>query len=234
MKLNHQEKKSALYDRLAKIIEMPSARTVGIQQAPKVSISNAKITDNSFYSERDGRIVSNWRITGSFIRAAVSDAPNQNSFEVQGVISSIKEVLTRDGESTGGYDLKLINVGYGNRVSEITLRFDDKAAVDYINNNYNPGDLVTICGQIVYDQTTRTVEREVGFGDPMTTTYTNTVRLLKITAGSVPTDGEEGGYPLKDLQGVLVAQNNDIVEKYNARAQVTAATNKAAGANLLF
>lgn len=232
--LKNSGEKNTIYERLAKVIDMPSARTVGIQQAPKVAISNARIEDNSFYSERDNRIVSNWRIGGSFIRAAASDAVNQDSFEVQGVIASIKEVIDREGNPTDTYDLKLLNVAFGNRVNELTLRFDDPAAIKYINDNYNTGDLVTLCGQIVYEQQERTVEKELGFGEPIKQTYTNTIRLLRITAGTPATDAEESGYSLKELQAAVVAQNNDIVEKYNARAQVTAATNKAAGANLLF
>lgn len=232
--LKNSGEKNTIYERLAKVIDMPSARTVGIQQAPKVAISNARIEDNSFYSERDNRIVSNWRIGGSFIRAAASDAVNQDSFEVQGVIASIKEVIDREGNPTDTYDLKLLNVAFGNRVNELTLRFDDPAAIKYINDNYNTGDLVTLCGQIVYEQQERTVEKELGFGEPIKQTYTNTIRLLRITAGTPATDAEESGYSLKELQAAVVAQNNDIIEKYNARAQVTAATNKAAGANLLF
>ena len=226
--------KNGLYERLVKMVDCPSAHTVGIQKAPKVAISNARIEDNSFYSERDNKVVNNWRISGSFIRTVATDAINQNTFEVQGIIASIKEVLDREGNSTDSYDLKLLNVGYGNRVNELTFRYDDPEAVKYINDNYNNGDLVTICGQIIYDQQERQVKRELGFGEAITQTYTNTVRLLKITAGTPAEDGAENGYVLKDLQGIVVAQNNDIVEKYNARAQMTAASNKAAGANLLF
>lgn len=232
--LKNSGEKNSLYERLAKLIDYPSARTVGLQKAPKVAISNARIEDNSFYSERDNKIVSNWRIGASFIRAAATDAMNQNTFEVQGVISSIKEVIDREGNSTDTYDLKLLNVGFGNKVNEITLRFDDPAAVKYINDNYNTGDLVTLCGQIVYEQHERVVEKELGFGEPIKQTYTNTTRLLKITAGTPPTDAEEAGYKIKDLQQIVTVQNNKIEERYNARAQVTAATNKAAGANLLF
>lgn len=232
--LKNSGEKNTIYERLAKMIDYPSARTVGVQKAPKIAVSNARIEDNSFYSERDNRIVSNWRIGGSFVRAAASDAINQNSFEVQGVISSIKEVIDRDGNNTDTFDLKLLNVGFGNRVNELTLRFDDPAAVKYINNNYNVGDLVTLCGEIVYEQHERVVEKELGFGEPIKQTYTNTIRLLKITAGTPPVEPDESGYNLKDLQGIVTTQNNEITEKYNARAQVTAATNKAAGANLLF
>lgn len=116
----------------------------------------------------------------------------------------------------------------------MTLRFDDPAAIKYINNNYEVGDLVTLCGQVVYEQHERTVEKELGFGEPIKTTYTNTVRLLRITAGTPPVGPDESGYKLKDLQAVVTAQNNDITEKYNAKAQTQAATAKAAGANLLF
>ena len=232
--LKNSGEKNGIYERLSKLVDMPSARTVGIQKAPKVAISNARIEDNSFYSERDNRIVNNWRVGASFIRTAASDAVNQNSFEIQGVIASIKEVIDREGNSTDSYDLKLLNVGYGNRVNELTLRFDDPAAVRYINDNYNTGDLVTLCGQIVYEQHERVVEKELGFGEPIKQTYTNTIRLLRITAGTAPVDADENEYKLKDLQAIVVSQNNDIIERYNARAQVTAATNKAAGANLLF
>lgn len=232
--LKNSGEKNGIYERLSKLIDMPSARTVGIQKAPKVAISNARIEDNSFYSERDNRIVNNWRVGASFIRTAASDAVNQNSFEIQGVIASIKEVIDREGNSTDSYDLKLLSVGYGNRVNELTLRFDDPAAVKYINDNYNTGDLVTLCGQIVYEQHERVVEKELGFGEPIKQTYTNTIRLLRITAGTAPVEADENEYKLKDLQAIVVSQNNDIMERYNARAQVTAATNKAAGANLLF
>lgn len=226
--------KNTIYERLAKLLDYPSARTVGIAKAPKVVVSNARIEDNSFYSDRDNRIVNNWRIGGSFIRAVASDAINQNSFEVQGVIASIKEVVDREGNNTDTYDLKLLNVGFGNRVNELTLRFDDPAAVKYINDNYNPGDLVTLCGQIVYEQHERVIEKELGFGEPLKQTFTNTVRLLRITAGTPPVDAEESEYKLKDLQQLVTKQNNDIIERFNARTQMTAAANKAAGADLLF
>ena len=86
----------------------------------------------------------------------------------------------------------------------------------------------------MYEQHERVVEKELGFGEPIKQTYTNTIRLLRITAGTAPVDADENEYKLKDLQAIVVSQNNDIIERYNARAQVTAATNKAAGANLLF
>jgi hypothetical protein len=233
--LKSNGEKSAVYDRLAKVIDWPSARTVGANSAPRVTITNARIEDNSFYSEKDDRIVNNWRIGGAFFRTAANDAKGINEFEVEGIISSIKEVLDRNGESTNTYQIKLLNVGFGEKVNEITFTYDDPEAIKYINDNYNVGDKVTLCGQVVYTQTERTVKKELGFGEPVTETYTNTVRLLKITAGTEPMSPEESGIALKDLQTILVKQNNIIKEKAEAKSQAGAAKTPAASVNnLLF
>lgn len=233
--LKSNGEKSAVYDRLAKVIDWPSARTVGANSAPRVTITNARIEDNSFYSEKDDRIVNNWRISGAFFRTAANDAKGINEFEVEGIISSIKEVLDKNGESTNTYQIKLLNVGFGEKVNEITFTYDDPEAIRYINDNYNVGDKVTLCGQVVYTQTERTVKKELGFGEPVTETYTNTVRLLKITAGTEPTSPEESGITLKDLQTILVKQNNIIKEKAEAKSQAGAAKTPAASVNnLLF
>lgn len=233
--LKSNGEKNGLYERLVKVIDYPSARTVGLGAAPKITISNARVEDNSFYSERDGRVVNNWRVNGAFMRLAANDAKNINEFEVEGVIASIKEVTGRDGEPTDTYQIKLFNVGFGGKVNELTFTYDDPAAIKYINDNYNVGDKVTLCGQVVYEQIEKTVEKELGFGEPVKQTFTNTVRLLKITAGTEPTSPDESGVALKDLQTVVVTQNNMIKERAEARSQ--AATTKTTGAsanNLLF
>ena len=168
------------------------------------------------------------------MRLAANDAKNINEFEVEGVIASIKEVTGRDGEPTDTYQLKLFNVGFGEKVNELTFTFDDPAAIKYINENYGVGDKVTLCGQIIYEQVERTVEKELGFGEPVKQTFTNTVRLLKITAGTEPTPADESGIALKDLQTIIVKQNNMIKERAEARSQATAPKATAAANNLLF
>ena len=232
--LKSNGEKNGLYERLVKVIDYPSARTVGLGAAPKITISNARVEDNSFYSERDARIVNNWRISGAFMRLAANDAKNINEFEVEGVIASIKGVTGRDGEPTDTYQLKLFNVGFGEKVNELTFTFDDPAAIKYINENYGVGDKVTLCGQIIYEQVERTIEKELGFGEPVKQTFTNTVRLLKITAGTEPTSADESGIALKDLQTIIVKQNNMIKERAEARSQATAPKATAAANNLLF
>lgn len=226
--------KNPMFERLSAYVDYPSARTVGVQKAPKIVISKARIENNNFYSERDNRVVNTWRVNGSFVRTVASDAAPINQFQIQGIVGSIKEVVDREGETTGDYDIKLLNVGFGGRVNEITLRIDDKKAADYINANYEVGNLVTLYGEIFYEQKERVVQEDTGFGEPIKTTYTNTTRLLRVTAGKEAKDGEEAGYKLKDLQTVISQQNNNITERYNARAQVTASASKTSGADLLF
>lgn len=226
--------KNGLYDRLVKVIDYPSARTVGITKAPKVTVSNARVEDNSFYSTKDDRIVNSWRVSGAFIRLAADDAKEIDEFEVEGIIASNKEVVDKEGNPTDTYQLKLLNVGFGGRVNELVFTYDDKDAIKYINNNYNIGDKVTVCGQIVYEQVQKTVSRELGFGNPISTTYTNTVRLLRITAGTEPVSADDTGIAVKDLQTIIVKQNNIIKEKAEARNQATTAKAQAAANNLLF
>ena len=103
-----------------------------------------------------------------------------------------------------------------------------------INENYGVGDKVTLCGQIIYEQVERTIEKELGFGEPVKQTFTNTVRLLKITAGTEPTPADESGIALKDLQTIIVKQNNMIKERAEARTQATAPKATSAANNLLF
>ena len=87
----------------------------------------------------------------------------------------------------------------------------------------------------MYEQHERVVEKELGFGEPIKQTFTNTVRLLKITAGTEPTPADESGVALKDLQTIVVTQNNMIKERAEARSQAAAAKTPSAGANnLLF
>ena len=217
--IKNNGEKNQLFERLSKVMEYPSSRTVGINAAPKITISNARVEDNSFFSERDDRIVNNWRISGAFMRLAANDAKNINEFEVEGVIASIKEVTGKDGEPTNTYQIKLFNVGYGERVNELTFTFDDPDAVKYINENYNIGDKVILCGQVVYEQVEKTIEKELGFGEPIKQTYTNTIRLLKITAGTEPVSAEDSGIAIKDLQTIVVKQNNMIKEKYDAKSK---------------
>lgn len=232
--MKNNGEKNPMFERLTPFADYPSARTVGIQKAPKIVVSKARLENNNFFSERDNRVVTTWRVNGTFIRAVATDAAPINQFQVQGIVSSIKEVVNREGEATGDYDIKLLNVTFGNRVNEITFRVDDKKAVDYINANYEVGNLITLYGEIVYEQKERVVEEDTGFGEPIKTTYTNTTRLLRVTAGKEAKDGEEAGYKIKDLQTIVAQQNNNITERYNARAQVKVAESKSAGSDLLF
>lgn len=226
--------KNSLYERIAKTIDWPTVKTVGKDRAPKITITNARIEDNSFWSDKDSKVVNNWRISGAFFKTGASDAKNINEFEVEGVISSIKEIIDKSGESTNQYQIKLYNVGFGEKVNEITLVYDDPAAIKYINDNYNIGDKVTLCGQIVYDKVDRVVEKELGFGEPVKTTFTNTVRSLKITAGTEPETPDASGIALKDLTSIVVQQNNIVKEKAEAKAQSSNAKATSSVNNLLF
>ena len=109
--------RNALYDRYVQMISWPSAATVGNAEAVCVSINRGEITDNSFYSERTNKVVEGWRLRAVFIDQATKMAPRNNSFTVQGVVDSVKEVVDNEGEPTGELRVELLTVGFGERIT---------------------------------------------------------------------------------------------------------------------
>ena len=73
--------RNAIYDRTLKMTEWPSVASSGNQNAINVSISRGEIVDNSFYSERNQKIVENWRVRAVFVDQASRLAPRNNSFK---------------------------------------------------------------------------------------------------------------------------------------------------------
>lgn len=210
---------SKAYENLNKIANKPTVREAGSMNAGRISLSSGRLEDNMFYSERENKVVNSWKIGGMFFNNAAQDAASINEFEVEGIVNSIKEIVANDGESTGVYDLKLLTVGYGDRVSEISLKFKDPDAVNYITTSYNTGDKVVLSGKVIYEVKEKTVEKETAFGKPIVNTYTNTSKTLLITAGSEPVSAEEHGIKIKTLQTKMKDRQKDVEEKYEARSQ---------------
>jgi hypothetical protein len=210
---------SKAFENVNKVMNMPTVAGFGTKGAAKLSLTSGRLEDNAFFSEKDSKVVSAWRIGGMFFRNAAQDSQAINEFEVEGVVSSIKEIMDNEGVATGTYELKLLNVGYNDRVNELSLKFKDPTAIDYITTAYNPGDKVTLSGKVIYEIKEKTVEKETAFGKPVINTYTNTTKSLLITAGTEPTSPEEHGIKLKTLLQKIQDNHKDIQERFEAKNQ---------------
>lgn len=217
--------RNALYDRYVQMINWSSAATVGNADAVCISINRGEIADNSFYSEKSGKVIEGWRIRAVFIDQATKVAPRNNSFTIQGVVDSVKEVVNMDGEPTGELRVELLTVGFGERITRVPMFVINKEGIKYIENNWNPGDLVTAYGEIVYEQKITEVTQETAFGEGNTKKYTDVIKKLVIKSGTSPKSADEHMYDRNKLLSLRAAALKDIEERYLANKGISTTTN---------
>lgn len=217
--------RNALYDRYVQMINWSSAATVGNADAVCISINRGEIADNSFYSEKSGKVIEGWRIRAVFIDQATKVAPRNNSFTIQGVVDSVKEVVNMDGEPTGELRVELLTVGFGERITRVPMFVTNKEGIKYIENNWNPGDLVTAYGEIVYEQKITEVTQETAFGEGNTKKYTDIIKKLVIKSGTSPKSADEHMYDRNKLLSLRAAALKDIEERYLANKGMSTTTN---------
>ena len=205
--------RNALYDRHLQMMSWPSAATVGNAEAVCVSINRGEITDNSFYSDRTNKVVEGWRVRAVFVDQATKLAPRNNSFSIQGVIDSVKEVTNAEGEPTGELKVDLLAVAFGERIVRVPMYVTNKEGINYIEKNWNPGDLVTAYGEIVYEQRVTEVVQETAFGSGTSKKYTDVVKRLVINSGTSPKSEDEHLYSRNKLLSLRAAALKDIEER---------------------
>lgn len=205
--------RNALYDRFLQMINWPSVNKVGVLDAINVSINRGEINDNSFFSSKTNKVIENWGIRAVFIDQATKTAPRNNSFTIQGVVDSVKEVVDTEGEPTGELKVELLSVGFGERVVRIPMYVANKEGIKYIENNWNPGDLVTAYGTINYEQKITEVIQEAAFGTGTVKKYTNTIKKLVINSGTSPKTEDEHSYIRNNLLSLRASYLKDIEER---------------------
>lgn len=214
--------RNALYDRHLQMINWPSAANVGNAEAICISINRGEITDNSFYSDRTNKVMENWKIRAVFIDQATKTAPRNNSFTIQGVVDSVKEVVDAEGEPTGELKVELLSVAFGERIVRVPMFVTNQEGIKYIENNWNPGDLVTAYGEIVYEQRVTEVVQETAFGTGSTKKYTDVVKRLVINSGTSPKAEGDHLYDRRKMLNLREASLKNIEERALANSSIKA------------
>ena len=157
-----------------------------ITKATKIRAGSCRFEENMFASRFNGNIVSTVRITGSFFTLGASEEPKAN-FSCGICIKSIKDEIDSEGDETGRLLIEGILEQY-NRWDIITFIAESQQAVDYIKNNWEVKDCVSVSGKIVGKTITNTIskESEGGFGEPEEETRTYHRIEYIITSGSEP------------------------------------------------
>ena len=208
--------RNALYDRHVQMLDWQSAAKFGKAEAISISINRGEITDGSFYSERTNKVVEGWRVRAVFIDQATKLAPRNNSFTIQGVVDSVKEVTNADGEPTGELKVELLGVAFGERIVRVPMFVTNKEGVKYIETNWNPGDMVTAYGEISYEQRITEVTQETAFGSGSTKRYTDVLKRLVINSGTSAKSEDEHVYGRNKLLSLRTASLKDIEERFLA------------------
>lgn len=214
--------RNAIYDRTLKMTEWPSVASSGNQNAVNVSISRGEIVDNSFYSERNQKIVENWRVRAVFVDQASRLAPRNNSFTIQGVIDNIKEIVDGEGEPTGELKIDLLCVGFGERIVRVPMYISNKEGKQYVEANWTPGDLVTTYGEIVYETRVTEIKQDTAFGKGNSKKFTSTVRKLVINSGTSPKAEGDHLYDRRKMLNLREASLKNIEEKALANSSIKA------------
>jgi len=226
-KLTKQGKPNRAYESILKVKnEFVSAAAVGgnLEEADAVRITTGSLNESLFVPRGSDREVSFPEIQSNFInKISRNKVTPMTKFNVNVVVNSIKEEVKHE-EVTGALILKGAIVQYNDKLDLIDFKIYNEAAKNHIQTNYSKGDTVNIQGYINFTSKTEYIEEEQGFGEPILTPKTTTIRELVITTGSVEPFSEERAYAREDLNKALSERAARIVKlKEDSQAATTPA-----------
>lgn len=152
------------------------------------------LTENKFYSDRNGAIIKTNKLRMNFFSVLpVGDTrEDEAKFSVSGfVVEALKEKNNKNGDLIC-YELKLGQSDYSEKKADIftiTVDAHNEAAANYIRDNYQKGDTVTLHGHLNYTVETVTVKQEAEFGEPITKTYQNATKQFVCDSGKKELEG---------------------------------------------
>lgn len=217
MRLKKDGTKNAVYDSILKMKEdfTSLAAADNPSQASRVSITRGQLQENNWVDQSTGQVRNSFQISSNFINKAKADEEQKATFELSGVIGSMKEETDKEGVETGNLLIKFIIIGYGGRAEVVQLIAKSPAAVNHIQNHWNEGDTVKLTGIVNMTYKTVTWEEEQGFGEPIKRTKTISTRELIIKSGSQTGLDEEESYDSDSIKIALDERAGRIAELTN-------------------
>lgn len=224
--LNKKGEVSGLYKSYKTIMEEYKSIDVhGLEEADKVRTGQATIRRNEYIGQ-DGQLRSFPQISTTFLtRITGNDVFDPHAtFAIDMYVSGKKmETKKVEGvdEETGRLILKGYLVGYqdqadaSRKIYPVELIADNEKSVNYIDNNYEKGNTVSVSGKIINTRKETTKIIEADFGDDVVETTVEYVREYLITGGQAPKD-EDQEYDQKAIKAALEAREKALKEKESA------------------
>lgn len=186
-------KPNPAYKSLTDLQNLKTAQNVGIDNADKVVLAGATLSENNFVS-RSGNLVNGFQIRGSFVNNTTNPS-DAATFITEIYIMDMHEETDHEGEFTGRLVIRGGIVQYGGRLDVLDFVVEAPDKVEYISNNWEVNKTITVKGRIrMTSQEVAPTSSGSSWGEDIQDTTTSYVRELVITGGDDEPKDEEFGY----------------------------------------
>lgn len=192
-----------------------SIAAVGYDEADAVRITGASITMNEFYPQGSETLVSQPRISASFITKITdkSQMKPEASFAATFVVANGAYEVDADGVETGRYKITGILPQYGGKVDKVTFVAVDQGVITAVSSYWQPNETVKAVGKLNFSSTTVKEMVEVDFGEPQERIRTVSVSELVITGGAqTPLTGEQA-YDIDEINEALAQRKAALLAR---------------------
>lgn len=211
------------YTSIEKVMNEFVSIASGGNQADKVRITGAQIRMNEFPGQKG--IVSQPRITTSFVSRVIGDFEPEATFSLEFMVSSMNREVDNDGVEVDPAKLN-VNVivpqftpenATAMNVDLMTLCAVSPSVINAIENYWEPGNCYRASGRLNFSSRTEEVLEEVDFGEARKTTRTVNVHEFIITGGSqAPLEGDFA-YSVDDIKAGMAARKQRLEDMKNGK-----------------
>lgn len=194
-------------------------------QASKVYVQ-ASAAENMFVGSNGSVVEKAYRLSTNFINSQRASDVEGATFEITGALVSKNPEVDKEGNETGRLILSICLVGWGGKANVLEFIATGNAAT-HIEQNWEIGDTIKAGGYIVMTNKIVSWTEEMGFGDPITHSRTETRRELVITRGSQCGLDEDDSYDQDDIRRILAARKAEKEKLEKSGNKPKAAASKA-------
>lgn len=157
------------------------------EDADHIKIGGSNFGVNDYKSKKDGTIKTYNGVSAKFLnRLSDKDleiTAQESKFEIEGVITEMRDILKKDGTPTGDKSITVDILGYEGNITPVTVTLPEKLVVPFTGIGYYEGCVATLWGKLINTKEETTITEEAGFGVANTRVVTKNVKRNEITGG---------------------------------------------------
>jgi hypothetical protein len=193
---------NSIYKGLTTVMEEYKSLKTDPEDPDYIKIGGANFSVNDYKSKKDGTIKTFNGVSAKFLNRLTDKeleiTAQESKFEVEGVISEIKDITNKDGVPTGDKSITLNVLGYEGNITPVTMTLPQPLVAPFTGMGYMEGCVATLWGKIINTREEKEIVEQAGFGVSNTKIVTTTVKRNEITGGKPPVALAEIGYTDED------------------------------------